>query len=43
MRVSIGKEELILAPGDRLDLAPNVVHSAEVVGDEVVVTLGASR
>jgi quercetin dioxygenase-like cupin family protein len=43
MRVCIGKEELLLVPGDRLDLAPNVVHSAEVVGDEVVVTLCASR
>lgn len=37
------KEEIILRPGDRLELAPNVVHSADVAGDEVVVTLGASR
>jgi quercetin dioxygenase-like cupin family protein len=36
-------EELILEPGDRLDLAANVVHSADVCGEEVVVTLCASR
>src|SRR5438105_590242 len=36
-------EEIILEPGDRLDLAANVVHSADVLGDEVVVTLCASR
>jgi quercetin dioxygenase-like cupin family protein len=37
------RDEIILEPGDRLELAPNVVHSAEVVGDEVVVTVSASR
>ena len=37
------EEEIILAPGDRIDLAADVVHSADVVGDEVVVTLCASR
>jgi quercetin dioxygenase-like cupin family protein len=43
MRVCLTNEDFILAPGDRLDLAAGVVHSAEVVGDEVVVTLCASR
>ena len=43
MRVLIDHEELILEPGDRLDLAANVVHSADVLGEEVVVTLCASR
>jgi quercetin dioxygenase-like cupin family protein len=43
MRVLIEHEELILEPGDRLDLAANVVHSADVLGEEVVVTLCASR
>lgn len=43
MRVLIDHEELILEPGDRLDLAANVVHSADVFGEEVVVTLCASR
>jgi quercetin dioxygenase-like cupin family protein len=43
MRLCIGGEELILTPGDRLDLAAGVVHSADVVGDEVVVTVCASR
>ena len=43
MRVRIGQEEIILRPGDRLDLAPNIVHSADVIGDEVVVTVCASR
>lgn len=36
-------DEIILEPGDRLDLAANVVHSADVFGEEVVVTLCASR
>ncbi len=43
MRVHVDREELILEPGDRLDLAANVVHCANVVGDEVVVALCASR
>lgn len=43
MKVTLGGEELTLAPGDRLDLAPGVIHSADVVGDEVVVTVTASR
>ena len=43
MRVVIGNEEIILGPGDRLDLASNIVHSADVAGDEVVVTICASR
>jgi len=43
MRVFVDREELTLEPGDRLDLAANVLHSADVVGDEVVVTLCASR
>ncbi len=43
MRVLIDHEEIILEPGDRLDLAAKVVHSADVFGDEVVVTLCASR
>lgn len=43
MRISVQGEEIILEPGDRLDLAANVVHSADVFGEEVVVTLCASR
>ena len=43
LRVCIGSEEIVLGPGDRLDLAPKVTHSADVVGDDVVVTLAASR
>src|SRR5206468_6613344 len=43
MRVTIGHDEIILAPGDRLDLAAEVIHSADVVGDEVAVTVCASR
>ena len=43
MRILVDREEIILEPGDRLDLAANVVHSADVFGEEVVVTLCASR
>lgn len=43
LRIVAGYEELILESGDRLDLAAGVVHSADVVGDEVVVTLCATH
>ena len=43
MRICVDHEEIILEPGDRLDLAANVVHSADVFGEEAVVTLCASR
>lgn len=43
MRIVVGCDEIVLEPGDRLDLAANVVHSADVFGEEVVVTLCASR
>ena len=43
MLVCIGSEQIVLGPGDRLDLAPKMSHSADVVGDEVVVTLCALR
>ena len=43
MRITVGNEEIILKPGDRLDLAAGVIHAAGVAGDEVVVTLCASR
>jgi quercetin dioxygenase-like cupin family protein len=43
MRICVNQEELILEPGDRLDLAASVVHSADVVGEDAVVTLCASR
>jgi quercetin dioxygenase-like cupin family protein len=43
MRIRVNDEEIILEPGDRLELAADVVHSADVFGDEDVVTLCASR
>jgi quercetin dioxygenase-like cupin family protein len=43
MRIRVNDEEIILEPGDRLELAADVVHSADVFGDEAVVTLCASR
>ena len=33
MRITVAHEEIILEPGDRVDLAANVVHSADVFGD----------
>jgi len=43
MRISVQGEAIVLDPGDRLDLAAGVIHSADVVGDEMVVTVCASR
>ena len=43
LRVMVEGATFELGPGDRLDLAPNIVHSADVAGDEVVVTVCASR
>jgi quercetin dioxygenase-like cupin family protein len=35
--------EFMLGPGDVIDVPANTPHSAEVVGDETVVSLDASR
>jgi len=43
MRVLVREEEIILEPGDRLDLAANVVHSADAFGDEAVVVGHVAR
>jgi quercetin dioxygenase-like cupin family protein len=34
VKYSIGDREVILSPGDRLDLPAGTIHEAEVVGDE---------
>jgi quercetin dioxygenase-like cupin family protein len=35
--------EFMLGPGDTLEVPAGTIHSAEVVGDETVVSLDASR
>jgi quercetin dioxygenase-like cupin family protein len=42
-RITIGTESLVLQAGDLLAVPKHVVHSAEVVGDEPVVSLDAVR
>lgn len=42
-RMTIGGASVILRPGDCLAVQAGVVHSAEVVGDEAVVSLDAVR
>lgn len=42
-RMRMGNEEAILEAGDSLAVPRGVVHSAEVVGDESVVSLDATK
>lgn len=42
-RLEMGGEEVVLEAGDRLSVPKGTPHSAEVVGDETVVSLDAVR
>ena len=42
-RMTIGEESLVLEAGDMLEVPAHTRHSAEVVGDEPVVSLDAMR
>jgi quercetin dioxygenase-like cupin family protein len=42
-RLTIGGEEMVLEAGDSVAVPRGVVHSAEVVGDEPVVSFDAVR
>lgn len=42
-RMSMGKRSVVLEAGDRLAVPCGTPHSAEVVGDEPVVSLDATR
>lgn len=42
-RMTVAGEEVILGPGDWIEVPRGTVHSAEVVGDEPVVSLDATR
>ena len=42
-RMTLGDESLVLGAGDMLEIPAHARHSAEVVGDEPVVSLDAVR
>jgi quercetin dioxygenase-like cupin family protein len=42
-RMVIGEEDRVLEPGDALFVPAGTVHSAEVIGDEEVVSLDATK
>ncbi|MFQ5994933.1 MAG: cupin domain-containing protein [Acidiferrobacterales bacterium] len=42
-RMTLGDQEIVLEAGDCLYVPRGAVHSAEVVGDEPVVSLDATR
>jgi quercetin dioxygenase-like cupin family protein len=42
-RLTMGDEEVILERGDNLEVPRGVMHSAEVIGDDPVVSLDATR
>lgn len=44
-RLKIGAEgkEVVLGPGDMIEIPAGTVHTAEVVGEEAVVSLDATR
>ncbi len=42
-RLTLEGEAVVLEPGDSIEVPRGAVHSAEVVGDEPVVSLDAIR
>ncbi len=44
-RLKIGAEgkEIVLGPGDMIEISAGTLHTAEVVGDEAVTSLDATR
>ena len=42
-RITIGADSVLLGPGDTVLLPPGTVHSAEVVGEQAVVSLDAMK
>ncbi len=42
-RITMGKESVVLGPGDAVQVPRGARHSAEVVGDESVVSLDAIK
>jgi quercetin dioxygenase-like cupin family protein len=42
-RLRLLGQEVILEPGDMIAVPANTIHNAEVVGDESVVSLDASK
>jgi len=42
-RMTMGDEEIVLERGDSLEVPRGVTHSAEVIGDDPVVSLDATR
>jgi quercetin dioxygenase-like cupin family protein len=42
-RMTMGDDEIILERGDSLEVPRGVIHSAEVIGDDPVVSLDATR
>lgn len=42
-RMEIAGERMVLGPGEAVEVPAGVVHSADVVGDEPVVSLDAVR
>ncbi len=43
LRITLQGGEVILEPGDRLSVPRGAMHSAEVVGDEPVISLDAMQ
>jgi len=42
-RITMGKESVVLKPGDSIYVPKNTEHSAEVIGSESVVSLDAVK
>lgn len=43
LRMTMSGQEVVLEPGDLMVVPKHVMHTAEVVGDELVVSLDAVR
>jgi quercetin dioxygenase-like cupin family protein len=42
-KICVERDEFLLKPGDMIEIPAGIIHSAEVIGDEIVVSLDATR
>ncbi len=43
LKIAAEGQEFVLGPGDIIEIPAHIVHNAEVVSDEAVVSLDATR
>tara|TARA_Y100000310_G_C20695679_1_gene825523 strand:- start:3670 stop:3978 length:309 start_codon:yes stop_codon:yes gene_type:complete len=43
MEYGVADEKFVLGPGDRIDMEPNIVHTAKAFGSSKIVSLAAEK